>query len=79
MKTNLPKKKDKDYLNYLANIDPYHEGHHILGKDWDYLIAKVTKIEHELIHLGHPKAPSFEELLIRAINNREHYIKQIIN
>lgn len=76
-KTHLPKKKDKDYLDYLANVDPYHEGHHILGKDWDYLIAKVTPTEHKLIHAKHPSAPTFEAQLLNAINNREHYLEHL--
>ena len=77
LKYNLPKKKDKDYLNYLADTDPYHEGHHILGKDWDYLIAKLTPMEHKLVHARHPNAPSFEMMLLNAINNREHYLDHI--
>jgi len=77
LKDNLPKQKCPEYLNYLADIDPYHEGHHILGKAWDYLIAKITTEEHKLVHAGHPSAPSFEELLVNAIRNWSDYMKYI--
>jgi len=77
LKDNLPKKKDRDYLAWLADTDPYNVGHHILGKDWDYMIAKIPDKKHKDWHNKTKDAPSFEELLLNAINNRERYLEQV--
>ena len=79
LKTFLPKMKCKPFLQWLADTQPNLEGHHILGKDWDYLIAKITSEQHKEVHAKTPDCMTFEELLTNAIKNLANFINYLLN
>lgn len=78
LKTFLPKMKCKPYLQWLADTQPHLEGHHILGKDWDYMIAKITPEEHKKVHAKTPDCLTFEELVANALTNLARFNDYIL-
>lgn len=77
LKTNLRKRENLDYLNWLADTNPHKVGHHIIGKRNDLLIAKVSDLEHKKIHSATKDALSFEEQLVLALENIFDYVEYL--
>ena len=80
LRNRLTPRKNKEYLSWLAEIDPYHVGHHVTGATFkkklhDLLIAKIPDEVHKKIENGIPvDGYSDEELLLNAIEWNHKYI-----
>lgn len=79
LKFNLKKRESRKYLQWLAERDKVREGHHIIGKRNDYLIAKITSEEHKKAHAKTNDALDFEKLLVNAIENILDYVNYLEN
>lgn len=79
LKFNLKRRESRKYLQWLAEQDQIREGHHIIGKRNDYLIAKITSEEHKKVHAKTDDALDFDELLVRAIENILNYVEYLEN
>lgn len=77
LKFHLKPRESKAYLKWLAERDQHREGHHILGKRIDYLIAKINSLMHKQVHAKNKEAPQFEELLLNALENLFDYIEYL--
>lgn len=75
LKFNLKPRESRMYLQWLAERDQHREGHHILGKRNDFLIAKITTQEHKEVHAKTKNSPDFERLLFNAIENLMDYVE----
>ena len=77
LKFNLKPRESKAYLKWLAERDQHREGHHIIKKRNDYLIAKITSEEHKKVHAATKDAPDFEQLLVNALENLMDYTEYL--
>jgi hypothetical protein len=75
LKFNLKPRESQNYLQWLAERDQHREGHHILGKRNDYLIAKITSQEHKEVHAKTKNSLDFDQLLFNAIENLLDYVE----
>ena len=77
LKFNLRKRESKRYLEWLANKDRHNEGHHVVGKRNDYLIAKISSEEHKKVHHCTKDSTPFELLMVNALENLFDYIEHL--
>lgn len=73
LRHRLKRRENRQYLEWLAwSKDRRLDGHHIIGKRNDLLIAKI---EHEE-HLRNPYS-DFDEHLVDALENLMDYVEYL--
>lgn len=80
LKYRLPIEENKKLLKFAKENYPYHEIHHITKgfkgcKHSDYLLAYVTREEHDQIH--RQGMEDFDELILRNFEILIKYIKYL--
>lgn len=73
----LKPRESKAYMKWLAERDGSREGHHIIKKRNDFLIAKITSEQHKKVHYATPDALDFETLLVNAMENLMDYTEYL--
>jgi hypothetical protein len=79
-RNRLTRRKNPEYLEWVAKKDSINVGHHYTGSDGkkklhDLLIAKIPDDVHKKIHNGIAvKGYSDEELLLNAVELNHEYI-----